>query len=136
LTGAGLVVCATGNLSLKEDDFASIANGAYIASVTSSDDELELDALNVLYGQTPSGEHVTRYARTGHYFYVLAGGNAVNFLHGASVGAFIFLVQAEILAALAVLARGAQLEPGLHELGKTERSRIAAMWLHYFDGTA
>lgn len=51
----------------------------------------------------------------GHYFYMLAGGNAVNFLHGASVGAFIFLVQAEILAATSRLTAG-DCEPGYHEV--------------------
>jgi adenosylhomocysteinase len=135
IAGAGVIVCATGNLALREDDFAQVANGAYIASVTSSDDELELEALNGLYARSPAGEHVTRYARTGHYFYLLAGGNAVNFLHGASVGAFIFLVQAEILAALGSLATAGH-EPGLHELDATERSLIAATWLRYFDGTS
>lgn len=135
ISGAGLIVCATGNLALKEDDFAAVANGAYIASVTSSDDELELAALGGLYARTPAGEHITRYARTGHYFYVLADGNAVNFLHGASVGAFIFLVQAEILAALASLAT-ADHEPGLHELDATDRTFIAATWLRYFDGAS
>lgn len=134
IAGAGVIVCATGNLALREDDFAQVANGAYIASVTSSDDELELDALDGLYERTSMGEHITRYARTGHYFYVLADGNAVNFLHGASVGAFIFLVQAEILAALGSLATAGH-EPGLHELDATERSLIAATWLRYFDGT-
>jgi adenosylhomocysteinase len=44
---------------------------------------------------------------------MLADGNAVNFLHGASVGAFIFLVQAEILAALGSLASACH-KPGLH----------------------
>jgi adenosylhomocysteinase len=135
IAGAGLIVCATGNLALKEDDFARVANGAYIASVTSSDDELELEALDGLYARSPSGQHVTRSARTGHYFYVLADGNAVNFLHGASVGAFIFLVQAEILAALGTLAAADGFEPGMHELDTTERSLIAATWLRYFDGT-
>jgi adenosylhomocysteinase len=134
LAGAGVIVCATGNLALREDDFAQVANGAYIASVTSSDDELELDALDGLYERTPSRAHVTRYARVGHYFYVLADGNAVNFLHGASVGAFIFLVQAEILSALSLLA-GVSTEPGLHEVDHTERSRIASLWLHYFEGS-
>jgi adenosylhomocysteinase len=84
LIGAGIVVCATGNFALREDDFSRVANGAYIASVTSSDDELELDALNDLYARTPVEPHVTRYSRTGHYFYVLADGNAINFIHGAS----------------------------------------------------
>ncbi|GAA4638654.1 hypothetical protein GCM10023196_097250 [Actinoallomurus vinaceus] len=130
-----MIVCATGNLALREDDFARISNGAYIVGVTSSDDELELGALDGLYERTPTEEHITRYARTGHYFYVLADGNAVNFLHGASVGAFIFLVQAEILAALGSLAAAGH-EPGLHELDATERSLIAATWLRYFDGTS
>lgn len=133
IAGAGVIVCATGNLALKEDDFAAVANGAYIASVTSSDDELELESLDGLYMRTPAGEHITRHARTGHYFYVLADGNAVNFLHGACVGAFAFLVQAEILAAVATLASGGH-EPGLHELDATTRSFIAATWLRYFDG--
>ncbi|HEU0088555.1 MAG TPA: NAD(P)-dependent oxidoreductase [Pseudonocardiaceae bacterium] len=132
---AGMIVCATGNLALKEDDFAAVANGAYIASVTSSDDELELDALDGLYARTPAGVHITRYARTGHYFYVLADGNAVNFLHGACVGAFIFLVQAEILAALATLASAGH-QPGLHQMDATDRSFIAATWLRSFDGIA
>jgi hypothetical protein len=36
----------------------------------------------VLYERSPAGDHVARYATTGHYFYVLNDGNAVNFLHG------------------------------------------------------
>jgi adenosylhomocysteinase len=87
-----------------------------------------------LYERTLSGAHVTRYARVGHYFYVLADGNAVNFLHGASVGVFIFLVQAEILSALSLLASVSTLEPGLHKVDHTERSRLASLWLHYFEG--
>jgi hypothetical protein len=53
LTGAGVVICATGNLALRADDFARLANGAYVASVTSADDELELAGLDVLYERSP-----------------------------------------------------------------------------------
>ena len=133
VTGAGVVVCATGNLALRADDFAHLANGAYIASVTSADDELELAGLDMLYERSPVGDHITRYATTGHYFYVLNEGNAVNFLHGASVGAFIYLVQAEILAATAALA-GSHPEPGLHECDDDTRKFIAATWLQVFNG--
>lgn len=133
LRGAGVVVCATGNLALQADDFAYLGNGAYIASVTSSDDELELDGLDGLYAQQQVHEHVTRYSTTGHYFYVLNDGNAVNFLHGASVGSFIYLVQAEILAALALLSSQSH-EPGLHETPTEVRKFIAATWMHYFNG--
>jgi adenosylhomocysteinase len=68
----------------------------------------------------------------GHYFYVLAGGNAVNFLHGASVGTFIFLVQAEILVAVARLVHD-NVEPGYHELLAADRQRIAEIWLAHFN---
>ncbi|WP_245641781.1 adenosylhomocysteinase [Nonomuraea candida] len=133
LAGAGVVICATGNFALREDDFSRVSNGAYIASVTSSDDEMELAALDGLYVRTQIGPSVTRYARTGHYFYVLAGGNAVNFLHGASVGTFILLVQAEILAALALLASNEH-DPGMWEVPREVRKSIAATWLSYFHG--
>ncbi|MFI6485098.1 adenosylhomocysteinase [Nonomuraea sp. NPDC050663] len=131
LAGAGIVFCATGNMALREEDFGRVANGAYIASVTSSDDELELSALNGLYSRSLAGPNITRYTRTGHYFYVLADGNAVNFLHGASVGAFILLVQAEIVAAMALLTRGEH-DPGIAEVPAEVRQSIASTWLNYF----
>ncbi|MBC3988970.1 adenosylhomocysteinase [Streptomyces sp. AC563] len=132
LRGAGLVLCATGALSLRGEDFSSLRNGAYVATVTSSEDELDLDTLPGVYQRTPNGEHVTRYATTGHYFYLLNGGNAVNFLHGASVGPFIFLVQAEILAGIRMLAHG-DLGHGIHEVDIADRETIAATWLNYFN---
>jgi len=132
LAAAGIVMCATGNLALRRDDFRSLSNGAYLVSVTSSEDEVELCALAEVYEQTQVAEHVTRYHTVGHYFYVLAGGNAVNFLHGACVGAFIFLVQAEILAAASRLTVG-DTEPGYHEVPDAERRRIAEVWLAHFN---
>jgi adenosylhomocysteinase len=135
LRGAGVVVCATGNLALESDDFAHLGNGAYVASVTSSDDELELDGLDGLYARQQVSDHITRYSTTGHYFYVLNDGNAVNFLHGASVGSFIYLVQAEILAAMALLSSQAH-DPGLHETPTGIRKFIAATWMRYFNGAS
>ncbi|GHC72076.1 adenosylhomocysteinase [Streptomyces flavofungini] len=132
LESADLVLCATGSLSLRGEDFARLRNGAYVATVTSSEDELELAGLPAVYERATIGEHVTRYLTTGHYFYLLNGGNAVNFLHGASVGPFICLVQAEILAASTALARDG-LDPGLHELPPADRAAIASTWLDYFN---
>jgi adenosylhomocysteinase len=132
LHGAGLVLCATGAVSLRGEDFATLRNGAYVATVTSSEDELDLAGLPDVYQRTPNGEHVTRYATTGHYFYLLNRGNAVNFLHGASVGPFIFLVQAEILAGIRMLTRG-DLGHGMHEVNAEDRKTIAATWLNYFN---
>ncbi len=132
LSGAGLVLCATGSIALRGEDFRLLRNGAYIATVTSSEDELELSGLPDVYTLAHAGDHVTRYQTTGHYFYLLNHGNAVNFLHGASVGPFIFLVQAEILAAIRFLAQD-QLVPGMYEMDSATRSTIAATWLDYFN---
>ncbi|GAA3007056.1 adenosylhomocysteinase [Streptosporangium longisporum] len=132
LTGAGLVLCATGAVSLRGEDFPHLRNGAYVATVTSSEDELELDGLPDVYTRTMVGDHITRYQTTGHYFYLANGGNAVNFLHGAGVGPFIFLVQAEILAGIGMLTRG-DLPPGMHEVSAADRAAVAAIWLSYFN---
>ncbi|MGY1436494.1 adenosylhomocysteinase [Streptomyces reniochalinae] len=132
LNGAGLVLCATGTVSLQGEDFPRLRNGAYVATVTSSEDELDLDALPAVYRRTPAGDHVTRYQTTGHYFYLLNGGNAVNFLHGASVGPFIYLVQAEILAGVRKLTRG-DLAHGMHGVDAADRALIAGTWLNYFN---
>ncbi|MFJ9521057.1 adenosylhomocysteinase [Kitasatospora sp. NPDC101801] len=129
---AGLVLCATGALALRGEDFPQLHNGAYVATVTSSEDELELDGLPDGYTRTSSGDSVTRFSTTGHYFYLMNNGNAVNFLHGASVGPFIFLVQAEILAGIRMLARG-DLDPGMHEVPAKDRAAIAATWLNYYN---
>ena len=114
LHNAGLVLCATGAISLR------------------SEDELDLAALPAVYHRARDSEHITRYQTTGHYFYLLNGGNAVNFLHGASVGPFIFLVQAEILAAIRMLTRG-DLDHGMHEVSAADRAVIADTWLTYFN---
>ena len=113
-------------------DFGTLRNGAYIATVTSSEDELDLAGLTGVYIRTTVGEHVTRYQTTGSYFYLLNGGNAVNFLHGTSVGPFIFLVQAEILAGMRMPARG-DLEAGMQEVDPADWAAIAATWLGYFN---
>lgn len=132
LADAGVVLCATGSMSLRGEDFSQLRNGAYVATVTSSEDELELAGLSGVYERTPISDDITRYVTTGHYFYLLNRGNAVNFLHGASVGPFIYLVQAEILAATAMLARGTA-EPGMYEVDAGDRAVIASTWLDYFN---
>ncbi|MFJ8440308.1 adenosylhomocysteinase [Kitasatospora griseola] len=129
--GAGIVIGATGNVSLPAAAFSRLANGAYVASVTSSDDEMDLDGVADLYHRTQVAPHVTRYDTTGHYFYLLADGNAVNFVHGASAGSFIYLVQAEILADIGLATTGSHVS-GMHEADPQTRMFIADSWLATF----
>jgi adenosylhomocysteinase len=131
LAAAEVVLCATGNTALHGVDFARLRTGAYVATVTSADDELDLAGMPGCYRRSVVGEHLARYAATGHYFYLANRGNAVNFVHGAGVGPYIHLVQAEILAGVRLLA-GGTLRPGIHEVGAADRAAIANTWLDYF----
>ncbi len=54
------------------------------------------------------------------------------FTCGASVGPFIFLIQGEILAALAALSAG-MVEPGVHEVDPGDHEIIASAWLRCFN---
>ncbi|PSK58016.1 Adenosylhomocysteinase [Streptomyces sp. 111WW2] len=133
LGAAGLVLCATGAMSLRGDDFPRLRQDAYVATVTSSEDELDLDRLPACYETSSAGEHITRYRSPGgHLFYLLNDGDAVNFLHGASVGPFIYLVQGELLAGVRMLARG-DLGPGMHEVPDVDRATIANLWLNHYN---
>ncbi|SBW24706.1 TrkA-N domain-containing protein [Candidatus Protofrankia californiensis] len=134
LARADIVVCATGRRALVGDDFTRLRRGAYLASVTSSDDELDFRAVQRSYRQQQLGPHVTRLSTDRHHFYLLNDGNAVNFIHGAAVGSFIYLIQGEILAAAALLASRRGVEPGLQQVGPQPREIIARSWLHSFNG--
>ncbi|HKP90021.1 MAG TPA: NAD-binding protein [Thermoleophilaceae bacterium] len=129
--GAGLVISATGNRGIGGEEFPRLATGAYVASVTSSDDELGLDERGP-YEYRWESQDVARYSADGHYFYVLNEGNAVNFLHGATLGPAIYLVQGEVLAGIAALCAGDS-AGGMQEVAADERREIARVWLEHFN---
>lgn len=131
---SSLVVCATGRRALGEAEFAALGRGAFVVSVTSSDDELDMRALQA-YSRSWAGEHLVRYEIDDRYFFVLNEGNAVNFLHGAVLGPAIFLVQAEVLAAIAKLTAGVQPNQ-LLEIDHELRKMIARRWLERFIWTS
>lgn len=56
----------------------------------------------------------------------------MNLVHGAgSAGAFIYLVQAEIVAALSHLSRGSTAN-GYHAVPDADRRLIAELWMSQF----
>jgi adenosylhomocysteinase len=139
LVGAGIIVGATGNLALTQESFREVEPGAYVVSVTSSDDELDLAPLKESYERNRIGTDIVRYRRLderrseAHFFFVLNNGEAVNFLHGAVVGPAIQLVQAEIVMAAARLLGGAPCDPAaVGEVSADDRATIARIWLKHF----
>lgn len=131
LGGAGLVFCATGNQALKEEHFDRLDSGAYVVTVTSSEDEIELAKVRKRFQIKYIDDFVARYSTRKRHFYVLNRGQAVNFIHGAAVGPFIYLVHAEILASISRLCEG-DVRAGIQENDSALRQRIANKWLAVF----
>lgn len=127
LFGSKLIFCATGNNSLGEGGFKFIENGAYIATVTSSEDELDTMTLQNVYSYKHISDYITLYRSGSQYFYLMNRGQAVNFIHQASVGHFIYLIQAEILTSLALLTQK-RYQNGVVENAEVVRRQIATLW--------
>ncbi|MDP1858706.1 MAG: adenosylhomocysteinase [Gemmatimonadaceae bacterium] len=130
---ADLVISATGKKALTLDDLRFIRPEAYLASVTSADDELNIEGIDSRFTSREEGPHVTRYRTDQGSFYLIAGGNAVNFVHGAALGPAIQLVEGEKLACLAAVIRhDSSRGDGLFDLDEETRQLVASTWLQHY----
>lgn len=137
LAFSSLVVCATGNRSLDLAGFAMLRDGAVVASVTSADDEINLPALVPGYVATRLSEGMTQYQENrsgdlGRRFYLIANGNAANFLHGAVIGPAMQLIEGEKLAAVRELIQGGVRPGRIGELSEQTRVEVARIWNDHF----
>jgi adenosylhomocysteinase len=128
-----LIFSATGNRALTIEDFTALKSGCFIFSVTSSDDEMDLSRLSTRYTIRQESRFVIKLTGDRNYFYLINGGNAVNFLHKAVLGDFIHLVRAEMLFAIEALSRG-RAEGGIQEVDSSVRTTIASIWLETYRG--
>jgi len=126
-----IIFCATGRLALMGEEFKFLKNGVFIASVTSSDDEMDISWLEKHYTKKDVSEYISRYENNGHYLYLFNNGNAINFLHGAVVDDFILLVQKEMIDTIVYMSETI-LKNKVQEGSLEIRSRIADTWLKYF----
>lgn len=131
LKGSDVVFCATGNQSLSKHDFAQLKNGAFIFSVTSSDDELDLGLVGDSFTVTEINPYISRYEQLGQYFYLANRGDAINFIHNAELGPYIFLLQGELMRAIEFLCAEPH-APEITELPDDCRKELASKWLVYF----
>ena len=69
----------------------------------------------------------------GSTIFLLNRGEAVNFVHGAVIGEYVYLVLAEIIEGVHQLA-GQRPAAGLFELPQATMQRIARHWLTDFHG--
>jgi adenosylhomocysteinase len=131
---AELVICCTGNGSLDIADLQALRPGAMLASVTSADDEFAFSLAQLPWPSEEVCPHVLALTRPdGSTIFLLNRGEAVNFVHGAVIGEYVYLVLAEIIEGVHQLAHQAS-TPGLHELPQATMQRIARLWLTDFHG--
>lgn len=131
-----VVFCATGTKSLSIHEFRMLRSGAYVVSVTSSDDEFDLLYLDKEYEAEKINEYITKYTSTRNYFYLVNDGNPVNFLFGSALNGFINLILSEGLFSANALVQNKNRfrKPGLYENSSKDRDDIASLWLAEFAG--
>lgn len=126
-----VIFSATGNMALSTSDFRKIRDGAYLISVTSSD-EFDLSFVEEEYQKRQITDHIVKYSNEHNYFYLVNEGSAVNFLFNAALDKFIHLVQATMLVGIAdLLAK--ERKPRFNEAsGMKYEHDIAHVWIKEF----
>jgi adenosylhomocysteinase len=137
LQRSSLVVCATGNKALDAKHFRMVRPDTVVASVTSSDDELDLTGIGDTHDRFDHSPHIVEYVSrsdNGATFWLINDGNAANFLHGAVIGPAIQLIEGEKLAAVATIASGGLTDVGgpLAEVSADLRRQVATTWVKHF----
>lgn len=131
LKNSDIIFSVTGNKSLSLLDFKKIKSECYIFSITSSDDEFYLEKNFKGFKKEKFSPAGITLINGNSKIHLVNHGNAVNFLHGAVVGNFIFLVQAEIIYCINELI-SKKYNNDFLELNYKKKEEIASTWLKYF----
>tara|TARA_Y100000310_G_scaffold332859_1_gene409246 strand:- start:648 stop:1742 length:1095 start_codon:yes stop_codon:yes gene_type:complete len=131
ISNSELLFCITGNKSINSNDFNRIKGECYIFSITSSDDEFNLENKPKYLKKEPFYPIGTTFYDSKRKIHLVNNGNAINFLHKAVVGNFIYLVQAEIISCINQLILNKN-NKGFLELNKEEINEIASIWINTF----
>lgn len=132
LKKSDVIFCATGTRALDLLKLRDLKKGAFLASVTSSDDEFDLKFVDSEYKKETVADHITRYSKRGHTFHLLNEGNAINFLYAAAVDKYINLVQGELIFSITKLYESK--EKGTKTIRVNtpeEHESIARLWLDF-----
>lgn len=135
LKNCDVIFLATGNHSLDITDFRNLRKGAFIFSVTSSDDEIDSKYLETEYTISKIHPHIYKYENGCNYFYLIRKGNAVNFIHNAVMDDFIHLVRSEMLVGAQLLSDNIiekDKKPKILEVNIDTKKGIAKTWIDVF----
>lgn len=134
LQESDFIISATGAGGIQGQQFTTLRNNAFIASVTSADDEFELSVLEAPGVKEEIVGDTHTFILPDKRINMLCRGNAVNFLCNAVIGPFIYSVQAELMVSAIHLIKGERApESRLIEMRITDMKRIASQWLLSFE---
>lgn len=132
LKKSDVIFCATGTRALDLLKLRDLRKGAFLASVTSSDDEFDLKFVDSEYKKENVADHITRYSKRGHTFHLLNDGNAINFLYAAAVDKYINLVQGELIFSITKLYESKEKGTKTIRVNTAEEHEsIARLWLDF-----
>ncbi len=131
LSQAEIIFGATGNFSLKAEDYPLLKKGAVLISCSSKTIEFDLDFLKKHYDRVEVFTNFDMYQNNEHFFYLLGKGKPINFLDGAVIGPVLALVQGEIIFAIKTLFNLKD-QTGIFEVNEQDRQLLADKWLYYF----
>ncbi len=132
LSQADIIFCATGNKCLRGNDWYQLKDNVFIASCTSSDDEL--DATNLQNLTKKSVSDITQYTLPDNKkINLMVDGNGVNFVYGAVVGPYIHAVQGSIIVAMSLMSNVNSRV--INELDEKIQKNIANIWMNHFNSS-
>lgn len=132
LKKADIIFCATWNKSLKNEDYFILKDNVVISSVTSADDELDLDFLKKEFSKEKN-KYFDKYKKNGKNIYLLNWWNAVNFVTNEAIWSFIFLVQAEIIHCIFFIINEKIEKWIIKIIDNKEKEYIPKIWLKHFN---
>lgn len=134
ISHANLIIGATGNKSLTEEDFRMLRPYSFVCSVTSADDEFDFGKIRTSLANRNTGIGSEVFYNNGKQFHLLNAGNAINFLHGAVLGIYIYLVGCELIQCILKIVdpEASFRKDRIMTLSSTERQAIAGRWIEEF----
>lgn len=135
-----IIFSATGKKCLKKEDLYYFRDNVFIASCTSREDEFDFTFLHALClipkELNKTFGNINKVIVHGKRLNFLDDGNAVNFIHGAVNGPYIYSVQAALIASAFQLIKDNYPELQGRELNTITietMKNIALIWQRHFD---
>ena len=137
IRNADLIIGASGNKSLRPNDFVALKSYCFVASVTSADDEFDLGEIRKIMAYRDTKRGVEVFYNDKKVFHLINEGNAINFLYNNVLGTYIYLVACEIIECImkTIINHMEIRRDKISTLTVPERQAVANEWLKEFSNS-